>query len=214
MPASSRSWAGRIKIQMNRTCHARSMCSGIASSFMMRACAYRSAPESSPSASKVPRHTSRWGDPSTTANATPRRLSTSSASRRWRKTAQTFVLADDTLDRERAYTGLSRGAERNSLYVIDPSDDRADERHAPPPTTPLPAPAEPSHKCGLNPWPSTTRRSQRAVLGSTCRAGCRLTTRLGFADPALRGGRSSLCARTRERGARRSGNLEAIWLAG
>ncbi|MGH9050279.1 MAG: AAA family ATPase, partial [Acidimicrobiia bacterium] len=46
-----------------------------------------------------------------------------------------FVLADDTLDRERAYTGLSRGAQRNSLYVADPPDDRADERHAPEPAS-------------------------------------------------------------------------------
>ncbi|MGH9015363.1 MAG: MobF family relaxase [Acidimicrobiia bacterium] len=45
-------------------------------------------------------------------------------------TTEAFVLADDTLDRERAYTGLSRGTQCNSLYVADPPDDRADERHA------------------------------------------------------------------------------------
>ncbi|MGQ0431526.1 MAG: MobF family relaxase [Microthrixaceae bacterium] len=49
--------------------------------------------------------------------------------------AETFVLADDTLDRERAYTGLSRGTQRNALYVVDAPDDRADERHAPEPVS-------------------------------------------------------------------------------
>jgi conjugative relaxase-like TrwC/TraI family protein len=42
-----------------------------------------------------------------------------------------FVLADDTLDRPRAYTGLSRGTHHNALYLTDPPDERADERHAP-----------------------------------------------------------------------------------
>src|SRR5581483_12120192 len=30
---------------------------------------------------------------------------------------QTFLLADDTLHRERSYSGMSRGAEANDLYV-------------------------------------------------------------------------------------------------
>ncbi len=42
-----------------------------------------------------------------------------------------FVLADDTLDRPRAYTGLSRGTHQNALYITGPPDERADERHAP-----------------------------------------------------------------------------------
>jgi conjugative relaxase-like TrwC/TraI family protein len=44
-----------------------------------------------------------------------------------------FVLADDTLTRERAYTGMSRGTHTNRLYLTDPPDDRAEERHAPEP---------------------------------------------------------------------------------
>jgi conjugative relaxase-like TrwC/TraI family protein len=44
---------------------------------------------------------------------------------------ETFVLADDTLDRQRAYTGLSRGTQRNSLYLAEPPDRRDQERHAP-----------------------------------------------------------------------------------
>ncbi len=44
-----------------------------------------------------------------------------------------FVLADDTLDRPRAYTGLSRGTHHNALYITDPPDQRRDERHAPEP---------------------------------------------------------------------------------
>lgn len=46
---------------------------------------------------------------------------------------ETFVLADETLDRERAYSGLSRGKERNSLYVSEPADEHTEERHAPEP---------------------------------------------------------------------------------
>jgi ATP-dependent exoDNAse (exonuclease V) alpha subunit len=46
---------------------------------------------------------------------------------------EAFVLADDTLDRERAYTGMSRGTHSNQLYITDPPDERADERHAPEP---------------------------------------------------------------------------------
>ncbi len=45
----------------------------------------------------------------------------------------TFVLADDTLDRERAYTGMSRGTHSNRIYITDPPDGRAEERHAPEP---------------------------------------------------------------------------------
>ena len=44
-----------------------------------------------------------------------------------------FVLADDTLDRERAYTGMSRGTHTNRLYITGPPDERAEERHAPEP---------------------------------------------------------------------------------
>jgi flagellar biosynthesis chaperone FliJ len=36
---------------------------------------------------------------------------------------QTFVLADDTLHRERSYSSLSRGVEANSLYLAVPDDD-------------------------------------------------------------------------------------------
>ena len=43
----------------------------------------------------------------------------------------TFVLADDTLDRQRAYTGLSRGTQHNALYLAEPPDRRDQERHAP-----------------------------------------------------------------------------------
>ena len=42
-----------------------------------------------------------------------------------------FVLADDTLDRPRAYTGLSRGTHHNALYITDHPDERAEERHTP-----------------------------------------------------------------------------------
>jgi conjugative relaxase-like TrwC/TraI family protein len=44
-----------------------------------------------------------------------------------------FVLADDTLDRERAYTGMSRGTHSNRLYITDTPDERGEERHAPEP---------------------------------------------------------------------------------
>jgi conjugative relaxase-like TrwC/TraI family protein len=44
---------------------------------------------------------------------------------------EAFVLADDTLDRQRGYTGLSRGTHRNSLYIAEPADQRSEERHAP-----------------------------------------------------------------------------------
>ncbi len=44
-----------------------------------------------------------------------------------------FVLADDTLDRERAYTGMSRGTHTNLLYITDSPDERAEEHHAPEP---------------------------------------------------------------------------------
>jgi ATP-dependent exoDNAse (exonuclease V) alpha subunit len=44
---------------------------------------------------------------------------------------ETFVLADDTLDRNRAYTGLSRGTHHNALYLTEPTDRRTEERHAP-----------------------------------------------------------------------------------
>jgi conjugative relaxase-like TrwC/TraI family protein len=40
---------------------------------------------------------------------------------------QTFVLADDTLHRERSYSGLSRGVERNDLYLA--GIDHDDEHH-------------------------------------------------------------------------------------
>ncbi len=46
-------------------------------------------------------------------------------------TTEAFVLADDTLDRQRAYTGLSRGTHHNALYVSEPPDRRSEERHAP-----------------------------------------------------------------------------------
>ncbi len=36
---------------------------------------------------------------------------------------QTFLLADDTLHRERSYSGLSRGIEANDLYLTVPEDD-------------------------------------------------------------------------------------------
>jgi hypothetical protein len=36
---------------------------------------------------------------------------------------QTFVLADDTLHRERSYSSLSRGVEGNDLYLAVPEDD-------------------------------------------------------------------------------------------
>ena len=48
-------------------------------------------------------------------------------------TREAFVLADDTLDRERAYTGLSRGTHTNRLYISDTPDEHAEERHAPEP---------------------------------------------------------------------------------
>ncbi len=47
---------------------------------------------------------------------------------------RTFVLADELLDQEHAYTGLSRGRQRNDLY-LGASDQRADERHLPEITT-------------------------------------------------------------------------------
>jgi Ti-type conjugative transfer relaxase TraA len=43
---------------------------------------------------------------------------------------ETFVLGTEGLDREHAYSGLSRGTEANWLYLSDTTD-RADERHAP-----------------------------------------------------------------------------------
>jgi conjugative relaxase-like TrwC/TraI family protein len=48
-------------------------------------------------------------------------------------TRDAFILTDDTLDRERAYTGLSRGTHSNRLYIADGPDERAEERHAPEP---------------------------------------------------------------------------------
>jgi conjugative relaxase-like TrwC/TraI family protein len=45
--------------------------------------------------------------------------------------AETFVLADDTFDRHRAYTGLSRGTHHNALYLAEGDDRRSEERHAP-----------------------------------------------------------------------------------
>jgi conjugative relaxase-like TrwC/TraI family protein len=44
-----------------------------------------------------------------------------------------FVLADDMLDRERAYTGMSRGTHSNRLYITDAPDERGEERHVPEP---------------------------------------------------------------------------------
>jgi ATP-dependent exoDNAse (exonuclease V) alpha subunit len=44
---------------------------------------------------------------------------------------ESFVLADGGLDRQRAYTALSRGTQRNTLYVTDAPDDRDEHRHAP-----------------------------------------------------------------------------------
>jgi ATP-dependent exoDNAse (exonuclease V) alpha subunit len=43
---------------------------------------------------------------------------------------ETFVLGTEGLDRERAYSGLSRGTDANYLYLADATD-RTDERHAP-----------------------------------------------------------------------------------
>ncbi|MGI8797201.1 MAG: hypothetical protein ACR2IR_11580 [Acidimicrobiia bacterium] len=43
---------------------------------------------------------------------------------------ESFVLGDDTLDRQRAYTGLSRGTHRNALY-IESSGQTNEEQHAP-----------------------------------------------------------------------------------
>jgi ATP-dependent exoDNAse (exonuclease V) alpha subunit len=43
---------------------------------------------------------------------------------------ETFVLGTAGLDREHAYSALSRGADANWLYLSD-STDRGDERHAP-----------------------------------------------------------------------------------
>jgi len=37
---------------------------------------------------------------------------------------QTFLLADDTLYRERSYTGLSRGTEANDVYLAVPDDEQ------------------------------------------------------------------------------------------
>ena len=48
-------------------------------------------------------------------------------------TRDAFILVDNTLDRERAYTGLSRGTHNNRLYITDAPDERAEERHAPEP---------------------------------------------------------------------------------
>ena len=44
-----------------------------------------------------------------------------------------FVLVDDTLDRPRAYTGVSRGIHHNTLYITDRPDQHAEERHTPEP---------------------------------------------------------------------------------
>ncbi len=41
-----------------------------------------------------------------------------------------YILADDTLTREHAYTALSRGRHGNELFIVAP-DRREDERHAP-----------------------------------------------------------------------------------
>ena len=41
-----------------------------------------------------------------------------------------YVLGDDTLTREHAYTALSRGRHTNELYVVGGEDRRVDERHA------------------------------------------------------------------------------------
>jgi conjugative relaxase-like TrwC/TraI family protein len=43
---------------------------------------------------------------------------------------QSFVLVRDTIDREYAYSGLSRGAEANSIYIADHGP-RIEEQHAP-----------------------------------------------------------------------------------
>jgi conjugative relaxase-like TrwC/TraI family protein len=43
---------------------------------------------------------------------------------------QSFVLVRDTIDREFAYSGLSRGAEANSIYLAD-HEPRVEEQHAP-----------------------------------------------------------------------------------
>jgi ATP-dependent exoDNAse (exonuclease V) alpha subunit len=43
---------------------------------------------------------------------------------------QSFVLVRDTIDREFAYSGLSRGAEANSIYLADHGP-RVEEQHAP-----------------------------------------------------------------------------------
>jgi conjugative relaxase-like TrwC/TraI family protein len=43
---------------------------------------------------------------------------------------QSFVLVRDTIDREYAYSGLSRGAEANSIYLADHGP-RIEEQHAP-----------------------------------------------------------------------------------
>ncbi len=45
-------------------------------------------------------------------------------------TREAFILTDETVDRERAYTGLSRGTDSNRLYIADAPDERAEERHA------------------------------------------------------------------------------------
>ena len=43
--------------------------------------------------------------------------------------SRTLILADDTMTREHGYTAMSRGVERNDLYLaVD--DPRVDERHA------------------------------------------------------------------------------------
>ena len=67
-----------------------------------------------------------------------------------------FVLADATLDRPRAYTGLSRGTHQNALYITDPIDERFGERHAPEPANDAVSRARESMAaCSTRPWPST-----------------------------------------------------------
>jgi hypothetical protein len=41
-----------------------------------------------------------------------------------------FVLVRDTIEREDAYSGLSRGSEANTIYLAEPSQ-RSEEQHAP-----------------------------------------------------------------------------------
>ncbi len=56
-------------------------------------------------------------------------------------TREAFVLADDTLDRERAYTGMSRGTHSNRLYISSAPDARAEEPHVPEPANDAVEPA-------------------------------------------------------------------------